>query len=109
MSKTKLVAADEENSFTVINGTNSDGKWRNWVTGFNIEDRRFKVPDDLNIPIATIKPINVGRILRTTLKPSSAPFVNSLNHPPGKKLMCKYKNLINIYILQNFPFPFYKK
>jgi hypothetical protein len=74
MSRRRLVAAEDENILTSTIGKSSDGKCKKSVTGFSISDSKSKVPEDLNIPMAIIRPISVGRISITTLKPSFAPL-----------------------------------
>lgn len=76
-SKSKPVAAEEENIFTMAAGINSVGKCSGPIIFFSSSDRKSKNPDALNIPTAVIRPTRVGSMSMTVKKPSFAPFKKS--------------------------------
>lgn len=78
ISRSKPVAAEEENIFTMVRGTNSPGNPRYFVNFPIISDRKSRKPEALNIPTAVISPIKVGMIFITVRNPFLAPLIKTL-------------------------------
>ena len=69
MSKSRPVAAEEENIFTMVSGTSSPGNPIREVNMPSMDEIKSRNPEARRIPTATIRPIKVGIILMTVRKP----------------------------------------
>ena len=66
ISRSNPVAAEDENIFTIVSGTNSPGNPMYFVNFPIASDRKSRKPDALNIPTAVIRPINVYNRKKST-------------------------------------------
>lgn len=75
MSNRSEVAAEDDIIFTKTIGTSAAGKCSRFIKGVSNAASPSNAPEALNTPVATKRPINVGRIPATTRNPRAAPSV----------------------------------